>query len=152
MSSRPNAVEITAEGLDRIPGSHEGDVFDVKLFTLAADGAGEIAHVLDEQGSTWSLGVGDWRPAPNAVELPAPLERRLELRGDGLDVRTSTDEEGRLEVSLRLDEKNADETLVVYVSVEGRPADLRRVFARALAVVNAVETAADALTLEDPSS
>lgn len=148
MTSRPSSVAITAEGLLRIPGSHEGDVFDVKLFTPAAAGEGEVAHVLDEHGSTWSLGVGQWAPAPNAVELPAPLERRLELRGDGLDVRTSTDEEGRLEVSLRLDEKNADETLVVYVSVEGRPAELRRVFARALAIVNAVETAAAALELD----
>jgi hypothetical protein len=135
--SRPAAVEITAEGLDRIPGSHEGDVFEVKLFSPAAGEEGEVAHVLDEHGSTWSLGVGDWRPAPNAVELPA-VEKRIEIRADGLDVRS--DEDGR--ISIRLEAKGEGALLDGYVSISGTAAQIRAVLARALSVVNAVDRAA----------
>lgn len=54
-------VIITTQGLDRIPGAKAGDRFVVECFTASATGTGKVAHVRD-QGSIWSLGVGDWKP------------------------------------------------------------------------------------------
>lgn len=70
------------------------------------------------------------------------VEKRIELRGEGLDVRTTTDpEEGFLVISLRVEA--ADE--LGFVSLSGSASEIRSILARSLAVVNAVERAGAAL-------
>jgi hypothetical protein len=67
-------VQLTEQGVRRIPNGKAGMIYTVKEFT---EGAGYFcAHVFDREENVWSLGAGDWE-APSFERLPKAERRAI---------------------------------------------------------------------------
>lgn len=75
------------------------------------------------------------------------MSTEIRLAEGPLEVRATVDDDRKVNVTLRHDDK--DESDRMYVSLAGSPDEIRRTLASILAVVNAVARSIDELTAAD---